>query len=295
MTYKICSFYKFIDLSAQSLNELKLLLEKEFTKYDLTGLIILASEGINGTLCLAQSDEENTLNFLKTSFEVDEVKFAKCQSQAFPRFKVRLREEIVTTGLLDTPDRLKREGKHLNAKQWHQVLESKEDVTLIDTRNWYETDLGTFNQAVDPRLVNFQEFPDFVEKEGFDKKKKVLMYCTGGIRCEKAALIMEDLGYQDVYQLQGGILKYLEQYPEGHFDGECFVFDHRVAVDKNLEPSKKYSLCPHTGQPAEHWIECINCAAPARVTIGCLEEEALKTCSKNCANIYRRKQERKVA
>ena len=288
MSYRICSFYNFVDLSNQVLSESKSSLEKEFSKYDLSGIIILASEGINGTVCVEQNQEIKILDFLNTNYKVNEVKFATCEKQAFPRFKVRLREEIVTTK--EKPNRLERTGKHLNAKQWHEVIESEEDINLIDTRNWYETDLGVFKNAIDPRLVNFQEFSEYIEKQNFDKNKKVLMYCTGGIRCEKAALIMEDLGFEEVYQLQGGILKYLEHFPEGHFNGECFVFDHRVAVDKNLEPSKKYSLCPHTGQPAEHWIECNNCEQPARVTIECLKENALITCSKNCANIYRRKQ-----
>ncbi len=287
MSYRICSFYNFVDLSNQPLDMFKSSLEKEFSKYDLSGIIILATEGINGTVCIEQNEEVKILNFLNTNYKVNEVKFASCEKQAFPRFKVRLREEIVTTK--EKPNRLQRTGKHLDAKAWHSVMESDEDVNLIDTRNWYETDLGIFKDALDPRLVNFQEFSEYVEKQNLDKKKKVLMYCTGGIRCEKAALIMEDLGFEEVYQLQGGILKYLEHFPEGHFNGECFVFDHRVAVDKNLKPSKKYSLCPHTGQPAEHWIECINCEKPARVTIECLKEDALISCSKNCANIYRRK------
>ena len=163
MSYRICSFYNFVDLSNQVLSESKSSLEKEFSKYDLSGIIILATEGINGTVCVEQNQEVKILDFLNTNYKVNEVKFASCEKQAFPRFKVRLREEIVTTK--EKPNRLERTGKHLNAKQWHEVIESEEDINLIDTRNWYETDLGTFKNALDPRLVNFQEFSEYVQKQ----------------------------------------------------------------------------------------------------------------------------------
>jgi UPF0176 protein len=116
------------------------------------------------------------------------------------------------------------------------------------------------------------------------------MYCTGGIRCEKASLEMMNQGYQEVYQLSGGILKYLEEFPDTLFDGECFVFDHRVSVDQNLQPSRRYKLCPHCGNPAEVSVTCSKCSTNAVVCAGCLKAPEHHTCSKNCAEYVRRHQ-----
>ena len=158
---------------------------------------------------------------------------------------------------------------------------------LIDTRNWYEYRLGTFRGALNPGIEKFTDFPDFIQKQGIGKHQKMLIFCTGGIRCEKGILDLEQNGYQNVFQLEGGILNYLEQYPNQKFEGECFVFDRRVAVDQNLEPSKRYTLCPHCGQPADRRIECGLCDQPAQI---CLECEGMQvkgvTCSKNCAHHY---------
>lgn len=294
--FKVSSFYQFIDLSALSLEDLKVEIEHQACLVDLGGLIILAQEGLNGTVCAPSEQLNSFLDYLRKSFGVENanIKYAESEKAAFPRFKVRIRQEIVTTGVENPPSLFERKGKSLTPEEWHQVLSSNEDYALIDTRNWYETDLGVFKSAIDPRLINFQQFPDFVKNSGINKNKKVLMYCTGGIRCEKASLLMEDLGYEQVYQLQGGILKYLEQYPQGHYEGECFVFDQRVAVDGNLLPTERYSLCPHSGQPAEHWIECENCGKQARVSVGCLNDPTMQTCSKNCANIVQRKISKQV-
>lgn len=155
---------------------------------------------------------------------------------------------------------------------------------LLDTRNVYETAIGKFRGAVDPKLQKFSEFSDFVTASDIPKNKKVLMYCTGGIRCEKASLEMQRLGFEDVYQLSGGILKYLEEFPDGPFEGECFVFDHRVAVDKNLRPSKQYKLCPHCGNPGDKSISCRKCGAQAIICDGCANNEYKVSCSKNCAH-----------
>lgn len=294
--FKVASFYRFVDLSKLDLEAVK---TEILSQADgVGGLIILAQEGLNGTICASYEQLDTFLNYLRKSFGVEDanIKYADSQKAAFPRFKVRIRQEIVTTGVPTPPSLFERQGRSLTAEQWHEALNSeKQDFALIDTRNWYETDLGVFKGALDPRIVNFQQFPDYVKNSGIDKNKKVLMYCTGGIRCEKASLVMEDLGYKEVYQLQGGILKYLEQYPQGNFEGECFVFDQRVAVDSNLEPTQRYSLCPHSGQPAQHWVECQNCGKQARVSEACLDDPIMQTCSKNCANILKRKLEKIAA
>ncbi len=140
-----------------------------------------------------------------------------------------------------------------------------------------------FEGAIDPKLKMFSEFPSFVEKCGIPKNKKVLMYCTGGIRCEKALLEMEKQGYKNVYQLKGGILQYLKDCPNQKFKGECFVFDHRTAVGQQLEPSNRYSLCPHTGDPADLHITCSRCNKTAVVAAHC-DDIQKQSCSKDCAN-----------
>jgi len=288
----LTNFYSFFSIDSSKLDDVQTSLETWATELGAVGLIILAPEGLNGTV---SGSEEVVLEFerrLEQNFSSApwSFKHAWTDKKPFPRFKVKQRTEIVTTGLTESPAIDLAGETFLTPEQWHETI-SKEDVVVIDTRNWYETDLGKFKNALDPRLQNFQEFPEFVKNCELPKDKKVLMYCTGGIRCEKASTIMRQEGYDEVYQLQGGILKYLEQYPEGHYEGECFVFDRRVAVDNKLQPSQKYSLCPHYGQPAEVEIICQNCEKPARVMNRCLEEAYKQTCSKDCA--YRLEQKYK--
>ena len=130
---------------------------------------------------------------------------------------------------------------------------------------------------------------DFMEREALPKDKKLFLYCTGGIRCEKAVPEVMRLGYKNVYQLEGGILKYLEEYPEGHFKGECFVFDRRVSVDSNLKPTNMYSSCPHCGNPGKERIACSNCGCDTVVCHRCVSRADRNACSKNCAHHIRRK------
>ena len=199
----------------------------------------------------------------------------------FRRFKVDIRPEIVT--LKQEVPRPEQSPSHLPPKEWQAVLDSGEDVLVLDTRNWYETAIGKFKSAVDPKLAKFSEFPEYVEKLDTPKEKKILMYCTGGIRCEKAIFEMHKRGFNNVFQLEGGILKYLEEFPNRDFEGECFVFDHRVSLDQALQPSQQYALCPHCGDPAATLIPCVRCSTEAKVCEKCLKDPAFKTCSKNCA------------
>jgi UPF0176 protein len=240
-------------------------------------------EGINGTV--AGSAEK--IGAFKTAVEKAfdaEIHFKDSVSEhpPFRDFRIRHRKEIVT---LKRPDLVPNgESGHLSPKEWHDVL-SNEDVVLIDTRNTYETDIGKFKNAIDLRIEEFSEFPEKIKSLGLKKDQKVLMYCTGGIRCEKAILEMNDQGYSNVFQLKGGILEYLKEFPNEHFDGECFVFDYRVAVDQNLNASARYRFCPHCGQPATEAIECVRCETKAVVCRQCLEKsKAHATCSKNCAH-----------
>ncbi|MDP6561832.1 MAG: rhodanese-like domain-containing protein [Candidatus Peribacteraceae bacterium] len=140
-----------------------------------------------------------------------------------------------------------------------------------------------FEGAIDPRIQTFQEFSDYVENSGIPKDKKVLMYCTGGIRCEKACLEMERQGYENVFQLEGGILRYMKERPHCNWNGECFVFDHRVAVNEEMKPSERYGLCPHCGDPGDRCITCEHCQKPGMMCARCIESMNCRACSKNCA------------
>ena len=281
----VTTFYKFIRLHDLDLVESDLC--KMAKDLGVQGLVILGAEGINSTSS-ADSPEamEKFKNFIRQYFNCPDLLFkdSSTPSAPFRRFKVKQREEIVTIG---APDLFPEEGKnhHLTPTQWNHVLKNETDFVMIDTRNWYETKIGTFHGALDPKIDQFTEFPNWVDQQNYDKKKKMLIFCTGGIRCEKGILALQERGYENVYQLEGGILKYLQEYPNDQFKGECFVFDNRVAVDQELQPTQKYKLCPHCGQPAFQTIDCVRCDYQVMICEDCANLEIKKeTCSKNCAN-----------
>ena len=203
---------------------------------------------------------------------------------SFHEMKVKIKKEIVS---LNRPDLVPcHKDFHLSPQKWHQML--KDDVLVLDARNKYETAIGRFKKSIDPQLNEFNEFPKYLKDCPLPKDKKILMYCTGGIRCEKALVLAQEQGYKKVYQLDGGILSYLKSFPKGHFQGECFVFDYRVAIDSDLKPSKKYRLCPHCGEPGQKKIQCQQCGQEDIVCQSCLNQAPeFKTCSKNCAHHFK--------
>ncbi len=282
--FHISTFYLFRPLD--DINQVQKSLESKAAELGVRGLFILANEGVNATF---SSDNTESLsaykNFLMSEFTTQDLNFKNSYSekQPFRMFKVKQRKEIVT---LNTPELVPDNTKnhHLSPKQWNEVLKSDEDFLLIDTRNWYETHIGKFKSAIDPNIDVFTDFPKYVKDNDIPKDKKILMYCTGGIRCEKGQLELNKMGYDNVYQLEGGILKYIEEYPNDEFEGECFVFDHRVAVDQDLMPTKKFKLCPHTGQPGHLEITCVRCDSKAMIAKE-IKDDPIKsiTCSKNCA------------
>ncbi|MCL4158026.1 UNVERIFIED_CONTAM: hypothetical protein GTU68_024467, partial [Idotea baltica] len=259
--FNVISFYKFKKLDEAGLKNLVEKLKSIAEADNWLGLIILANEGANGTIANANKEALLKLkNFLCEFFEDQNIDFKESTAKQVPfkRFKIKVRPEIVTIGRPDLfPDG---DFGHLSPKEWHAALNEKDENTvLIDTRNWYETEVGIFQGAIDPKMEMFTEFEGYVKKAEIPKDKKIMMYCTGGIRCEKASLLMKDMGYDNVFQLKGGILKYMEEFPEGKFDGECFVFDHRVAVNKDLNQSEVFALCPLCGNPGTEKITCIKC------------------------------------
>jgi UPF0176 protein len=209
------------------------------------GTLLLAHEGINGTIAGSDQGIANVLAFLRARPELSglEHKQSRASKAPFLRMKVRLKKEIVTMGIEDI-DPLKVVGTYVSPREWNALI-SDPDTIVIDTRNDYETAIGIFKGAIDPNIKTFREFPAWVrEHGGLHNKPKIAMYCTGGIRCEKATAFMKEEGFEDVFHLKGGILKYLEEVPEGEslWEGACFVFDERVSVVHDLREGG-HTLC----------------------------------------------------
>ena len=209
------------------------------------GTLLLAHEGINGTIAGPENGIRTVLGWLRAQpeFGALEHKESWASKMPFLRMKVRLKKEIVTMGVENIdPNRIV--GTYVAPSDWNALI-SDPDTIVIDTRNDYETAIGIFRGAVDPQTKTFREFPDWVKNNpGLHNKPKIAMYCTGGIRCEKATAFMKEQGFEEVYHLKGGILKYLAEVPpeESLWDGACFVFDERVSVTHGLEEGE-HSLC----------------------------------------------------
>jgi UPF0176 protein len=209
------------------------------------GTVLLAHEGINGTIAGTDKAAERVLSYLRSQPELANLEHKESRASAMPfnRMKVRLKKEIVTMGVVDIdPNRVV--GTYVSPKDWNALISDPETI-VIDTRNDYETAIGMFKGAVDPNTKTFREFPDWVRQNtGLHNKPKIAMYCTGGIRCEKATAFMKAQGFDEVYHLKGGILKYLEEVPkeESLWEGACFVFDERVSVEHGLKEGN-HRLC----------------------------------------------------
>ena len=237
MNYRVMAFYRFVPVDDLPIHQAALRALSDTS--DICGTILIAPEGLNGTIASTDDGVDRALAYMDQHFSLSkgEVKFSAASDIPFLRYKVRLKKEIVT---LRQPqaDPSQIVGTYVEPKDWNALIADPE-VLLLDTRNVYETKIGIFEGAVDPKINVFTEFPDFV-KQHLDpqKHKKVAMFCTGGIRCEKASSFMLSEGFKDVYHLKGGILKYLEEVPksESKWAGECYVFDERMAVGHGLEP-----------------------------------------------------------
>lgn len=275
----VTAFYKFAPLA----DARRLLAEQLREILGLKGLVILAPEGINGMAAGEAGDVEELKESLRSHPLLADLEFkdSYCRENPFPKWKVELKDQTIRYKEGFRPQ--ESHHNHLSPSQWKALMEGEEPVTVLDTRNYYETRVGTFRGALDPKIDSFEEFADYLDRCDLPKDRKTLIFCTGGIRCEKAILDMEERGFEHVYQLQGGILKYLEEYPNEQFEGECFVFDSRVAVDQELAPSQRYALCPHCGDPGDREITCAHCGHTGQTCDNCPP-----LCSKNCAYHHRR-------
>ena len=241
--YVVCALYKFVTLDDYQAIQTPLL--DVMLTHDVRGTLLLAQEGINGTVAGTREGIDALLTWLKTDPRFADIGYKESldDEQPFLRTKVKLKKEIVTMGV-EGLDPKKVVGTYVKPQDWNALI-SDPEVLLVDTRNDYEISIGTFKNAVNPNTETFREFPQYV-KENLDKTKhkKVAMFCTGGIRCEKSTAYLKEEGFEEVYHLEGGILKYLEEVPESEtlWQGECFVFDGRVAVNHSLEKGS-YDQC----------------------------------------------------
>lgn len=243
MSQVVAALYKFVELEDyQALREPLL---EHCLSLGIKGTLLLAREGINGTVSGTREGIGGLLDYLKSDARLSDLSHKESfdDNPPFLRMKVKLKKEIVTMGV-EGIDPRQVVGTYVKPQDWNQLI-SDPDVILVDTRNDYEVELGTFEGAINPNTKTFREFPAYV-KEHLDtgKHKKVAMFCTGGIRCEKSTAYLKEQGFEDVYHLEGGILQYLEDVPESEsmWHGDCFVFDNRVTVKHNLEPGE-YDQC----------------------------------------------------
>ncbi len=267
--FVVCAMYKFVILDDyQQLKQplLDFMLEK-----NIRGTLLLAQEGFNGTVAGLREDIDALLSFLHNDPRLAEFSYKESFTDEMPflRSRVKLKKEIVTMGV-EGIDPKHIVGTYVKPKDWNALI-SDPEVLLVDTRNDYEVQVGTFKNAINPVTDSFREFPDYI-KQHFDPKKhkKVAMFCTGGIRCEKSTAYMKEQGFEDVYHLEGGILKYLEEVPEEQtlWQGECFVFDERVTVNHQMEKGD-YEQCNACRMPItaedklskhyQHGVSCPHC------------------------------------
>lgn len=271
--YITCALYKFVALP--NFETLRAPLLEVMTQNQVFGTLLLAAEGINGTVSSTREGVDNLLAWLDQQPGLENIDSKESYDNKIPfyRTKVKLKKEIVTMGV-EGIDPKKTVGTYVKPEDWNQLI-SDPDVVVVDTRNNYEVQIGTFKNAIDPQTTSFREFPNWSKKNlDADKNKKVAMFCTGGIRCEKSTAYLKEQGFEDVYHLQGGILKYLEEIPENQslWQGECFVFDNRVTVDQDLKAGN-YNQCHACRMPITEQektldsygegISCLHCYGKA--------------------------------
>ena len=239
--YTIYGFYKFKKI--KSLKKYKSLFQKEIFKNDIRGTIILSAEGINGTIAGKKSNINKLVKILKRQFRLrnfDNKNVSKSHFQPFHKGKIKIKDEVVPLGI-KINSKNKKLNRYISGKSWNKLISNKETL-VVDARKPFEYDVGTFKNAINPKIQNFRDFPKYLKK--INKIKPVAMFCTGGIRCEKASIFLRRKGFKNVFQLKGVILNYLNKIEEKEslWKGECFVFDNRVSLKHKLKQGT-YSVC----------------------------------------------------
>ena len=268
LKFKVASFYQFKNIP--DLTDLHISLKKFCGINKLLGIILIAPEGINGTLAGLPDSVDNFINYATTlEFASLNIKYSESTLMPFYRITVKIKNEIISfykSPVKFTPQK----GIPIAVDKWNELIE-KPDVLTIDVRNEFETNVGNFENAISPKIESFVDFKKYIDSELInDKNKHIAMYCTGGIRCEKASIYMKSVGFKHVYILYGGILKYLQEIPndESMWNGECFVFDNRVTLDHDLNKGT-YEICHGCNNPIsdldkssdkfEKDVSCPNC------------------------------------
>ncbi len=281
--YEVILYYKFHEIGDPEQFALE---HKKFCEeLGVKGRIYVADEGINGTLGGTPKRIQKYKSYLKNieGFSGTAFKSDTSDYNPFAKLICKTRDEIVALHEEADPQN---GGKYLEPGQWREVLESDEDYVMIDVRNEYETKIGHFEGALTPKVDQFYDFPEWLEKAEVEKNKKVLMYCTGGIRCEKFSVLMKKKGWDDVNQLHGGILRYGKEEKGKHYKGKCFVFDDRLVVPVDEDDLEPIAECKITGKPADTYINCANmecnklfvCSQEgARKMEGCCSEACLQS------------------
>jgi UPF0176 protein len=272
--FVVCALYHFVRVDDPAALQQQLL--ELLTRHDVRGTLLVAAEGINGTVAGSRHAIDQLLGFLKADERFKQLvhKEAEATELPFLRTRVKLKKEIVTMGVPDI-DPKEIVGTYVTPADWNALI-SDPDVICIDTRNDYEVEIGTFKGAVNPHTTTFREFPAYAEKHlDPGKHKKVAMFCTGGIRCEKSTAYMKSQGFEEVYHLEGGILNYLEQVPEADslWEGECFVFDERVTVNHQLEPGT-YDQCHACRMPISDADKASDAYVPGVSCPHCIDKKS---------------------
>ncbi len=313
LKFNIVSFYQFTPIPIQQLPSIKQKLLQQGQKKAIRGLILLSADGINATLTW-QGEKKNYLKHIEQLTGIKNVLYKQSTSHtwSFKNLRIKIKQSIITmekkmgkdmekkmTASKNTPNKSEAHPKPsppstpphpqaLSPTESQKLLQNK-NIAILDIRNYYEVDIGRFKNAKYLKdMKEFSEFPQKLKHTPLNKNQKTLIYCTGGIRCEKALKEMQKQGFKDVHLLKGGILNYLKEFPNKNFEGECFVFDKRVAINQQGQPSQKYTLCPHCGQAANQAKTCLHCKKTFKICQRCLQKKLkfLQTCSKNCTYHY---------
>lgn len=281
--YKVLLYYKYVNIpDAKQFAAEHLALCK---KLNILGRIIIADEGINGTCAGLVKDIEKYKQVLKANSLFADVEFKESFEDFNPFHKifVRYRDELVTLGKNEV--KIGNKAAYMNPDELQKLYDSGEEFAIVDMRNEYEARVGRFKNALTFDVENFRELPEQIARINYLKDKKVVAYCTGGVRCEKGSALLRQSGFENVYQLHGGIDQYAKKYPKGYFEGKMYVFDSRVAVSFDQSEDRKIvAQCYHCGHPNDDYINCANASCNKRL-IMCLscQEKFQRSCSQDCA------------
>ncbi len=275
----ISSFYRYVEIKDPDNFQIK---HQEFcNKLGIKGKVLVSKEGINGSISGSEEQIQGyKKEIIKNNLFKDLIfKDTLADSHPFKKTIVRVRKEIVASGL---KVKLKNKGKYISPTELNKLIENNEDFILLDARNNYESKIGKFKEAITPNIETFKEFKKVIKYLDKFKEKKIVTYCTGGVRCEKASAFLKENGFNNVFQLNGGIINYINQFPDKYFEGRCFVFDNRMSIPSGTKNSE-ISFCDLCHVPCGRYINCANKKCD-NLFICCEEcnKDMKGTCSKGC-------------